>query len=81
MSFLVNLEVLADHYLTREETGRGYFCNICNRRFRDKYAAKDHLEGKHFPTDGGYSCAWCGKVANTKNAINCHMKTCPKTLK
>lgn len=72
---LGNLDELALKYLVREPEGT-YLCNICYKRLRDKHNAKSHLECKHFPTDGAYSCSRCAKVFNTKNALNCHTKTC-----
>lgn len=64
------LEVLARNYLDKQDNM--YICTICSRSAKDRYAAKMHLESKHFPTEGAYSCDLCGKYFNTKNAYNTH---------
>lgn len=64
------LEELARNYLDKQDNM--YICTICSRSAKDRYAAKMHLESKHFPTEGAYSCDLCGKYFNTKNAYNTH---------
>ncbi|XP_023339287.1 protein tramtrack, beta isoform isoform X13 [Eurytemora carolleeae] len=73
------LEELAGIYLKRNSSGiGGYTCQVCSKTLRDKYAATDHLECKHFPTYGGYSCNLCGKTMNTRNALTSHYTYCMK---
>ena len=73
------LEELAGIYLKRNSSGGGgYTCQVCSKTLRDKYAATDHLECKHFPTYGGYSCNICGKTMNTRNALTSHYTYCMK---
>lgn len=69
------LELLADEHLAKDHRG-GYVCKICGKVVRDKYAGKNHLEGKHFPTDGAYSCNKCGKKMNTRKALSSHQDHC-----
>jgi len=65
------LDELAAEYLSR--TDQGYYrCRVCSKDSKDKYAAKMHLESKHFPTINKYNCDLCGKCFNTKNAFNTH---------
>ena len=64
------LEELAQNYLVRDNYL--YKCTICGKSAKDKYAAKMHLESKHFPTIDGYACEICRKLFNTKNAYNTH---------
>ena len=65
-----SLEELCAMYLTKDPGG--YSCSLCSKQLRDKYAARDHLEFKHFPTYGGYHCDLCGKVINTRQALTSH---------
>lgn len=66
----LRLDVLAGNYL--EKTGMYYNCTVCGHPCRDKFAAKLHLESKHFPTVNGYECEICSKTFNTKNAFKIH---------
>jgi len=71
------LEDLATTYLRKDvDRPGGYICSICGKAVRDKYAGKDHLEGKHFPTDGAYSCSKCEKQLNTRKALISHQDHC-----
>ena len=69
-----SLEELCTMYLTKNSGG--YTCSLCSKQLRDKYAARDHLECKHFPTYGGYACPVCAKVMNTRNALTSHQSYC-----
>lgn len=69
----LRLDVLAGNYL--EKTGMYYNCTVCGQTCRDKFAAKLHLESKHFPTVDGYECEICSKTFNTKNAFKSHKST------
>ena len=78
-----SLDELTAIYLKRNSSGGGgggggYTCQLCSKVLRDKYAATDHLECKHFPTYGGYACNICGKTMNTRNALTSHYTYCTK---
>ena len=69
------LDKLAELYLIKAANS-AYQCKVCDRTLRDKYAAKDHLECKHFPTDGAYHCTLCGKSYNTRKSLIAHQTHC-----
>jgi len=56
----------------------GFICKVCGITVKDFYAAKNHMEAKHFTSHGGYTCEVCSKVCATRNAYSCHKSRCLK---
>ena len=48
-------------------------CSLCGKVSRDLYNAKDHLEAKHFPSESGYNCEFCGKTYKSKGSLTSHV--------
>jgi len=61
-----------------EKSIEGFICKVCGITVKDFYAAKNHMEAKHFTSHGGYSCELCNKVCATRNAYSCHKSRCLK---
>lgn len=72
------LDDLAREHIQRQDTGKGreLLCKICGKINKDMTKAKSHLESIHFPTEGAYKCGRCGKVKNTKKALQGHERKC-----
>jgi len=47
-------------------------CLVCGTSSRDIRGAKNHLEAKHFLTQG-YPCEFCNTVSKTKHGLACHI--------
>jgi len=57
----------------RKANDGGYQCNICDKKTRDNYAMKNHLEGKHDITPG-YNCPVCNLFCRTRSILEYHRK-------
>jgi len=61
-----------------EKSIDGFICKVCGITVKDFYAAKNHMEAKHFNSHGGYRCEHCNKSCATRNAYSCHKSRCLK---
>ena len=61
--------------------GDGYFCSLCGMTVKDLYAAKNHMEAKHYSSGESYSCEICHKQFATRNAYFCHKSRCMRKLR
>ena len=65
------LDALAAQYLI-EVNPHTFRCRVCGWIHKHRFAAKLHIESKHFPTESGYSCDLCYKLFNTFSALKSH---------
>ena len=64
-------DIYSEH--TRKANDGGYLCNICDKKARDSYAMKKHLEGKHDITPG-YNCHVCNLFCRTSSILENHRR-------
>jgi len=75
----LNIEELANIHLRKSDVGPGYDCGLCNKRYRDRYNAQDHIECQHFPSFGRYECDLCGKKATSRKMHLKHRVQCRRS--
>jgi len=70
-----------DQFIGRGEMG--YTCEICAQfSHGSKSNVRNHVESKHFPNSFVYNCNICGKVCNSRQALQQHRsKKCAKKQK
>eukprot|EP00092_Neocalanus_flemingeri_P021344 GFUD01023133.1.p1 GENE.GFUD01023133.1~~GFUD01023133.1.p1 ORF type:complete len:304 (-),score=72.93 GFUD01023133.1:2-874(-) len=70
-----SMDLTQDIYSQHARKGNdgGYLCNICDKKARDSYAMKKHLEGKHDITPG-YNCPVCNLFCRTSSILEYHKR-------
>jgi len=62
-----------DQFLERDSLTKKYKCGICGLFSHSSRAnARNHIESKHYQGFFTYTCHSCGKVMNTKRALEVH---------
>ena len=62
-----------DQFLERDIATKKYKCGICGLFSHSSRAnARNHIESKHYQGFFTYHCNYCGKVMNTKRALEVH---------
>jgi len=62
-----------DQFLERDMLSKKYRCGICGLfSHSSKANARNHVESKHYQGFFTYNCQSCGKVMNTKRALEVH---------
>ena len=62
-----------DQFLERDLLSKKYKCGICGLfSHSSKANARNHVESKHYQGLFTYHCQSCGKVMNTKRALEVH---------
>ena len=75
----ITLKML-DSYMIFDTSYSSYICTLCNKAFKKKGQAQNHLQSIHFPDSFSYACSYCTAVFNTRNKLYIHKHSLHKTL-
>ena len=68
-----------DKFLAKDEENKKYVCSICQIfSHRGRTNVRNHVESRHFLGCFSYNCNNCGKILNSRRALEVHKsaKTC-----
>ena len=63
-----------------DKTTEGYQCKLCLKNSKDFYAARNHMESKHFASSEGYTCDYCSRSLGTRKAYTNHKSLCKRRV-